>query len=877
MIVCLDLETTWVDSKNDSIIEYALVKFDENTFEELDRLEWLINPWFSIPEIISNITNIFDDDVKNAPLWNNDIIFKITEFIWDLPIIWHNTAFDRDFLLNNWVEIQENIVLDTFVLSNIILLEEKSLNLWSLLSSYWIELYWAHRAINDVLWTIKLFEKLTVAFRSLSKDNKDLINYIFSNSNEKSFLYYKNFFEFDKIIITPEDFIKRILKYIKKYEKVSRILSEEKINLNIEEVFSKLPNFEIRENQLNMSKLVDNSFKENKKILIEAPTWVWKTFAYLIPSIINSLNNDIQVVVSTNTKALQDQIYFKDLEYLKQNLWYDFLYSKLKWRKNYIWVTRFLDNLFYQDNYNWDETMFYSKITNWLLKTKYWELEELNFNPREFWLLKNINADHFITLSESNENKYYEFLFKARTYSQNSNIVIINHSLLLQDINSLNPIFGQIQNLIIDESHNLEDAATEALKKSFQINALFELNSKIKNILNKSNILLDNLDIYEKNLTDNVTLLFDLLSDYSIKKNTYSNDFFEILIEEDFFNENTDIINLINNIEISFTSYFNIFSNLEDNIFLKIKWDISIIEDFNLIIKKIFSQKDKNIIPIFTYNKNYNHQISYTLLNPWEYLKENLWEKLDSLVLTSATLEVNWSFDYMKNILYLGDEFDFVKLQSDFDYSKQALLFIPNNLWTVKYNNPNINNFLLNFFKVVWWKSLALFTSFSSIKDVYLHLNIPLKKQNINILAQWLAWSKHKIANHFKSNSNNSIILWTDSFWEWVDIPGDDLKYLIIHKFPFMVPTDPIFKARSKLFKDSFKDYSIPKSIIKTKQWFWRLIRTKKDNWIVILLDDRFHSTNWWYLLKSSFPDDINIKNSTSESFIELLKTKLEK
>ncbi|MDP5038890.1 MAG: exonuclease domain-containing protein, partial [Candidatus Gracilibacteria bacterium] len=786
MIVCLDLETTGVDCKKDSIIEYALVKFDENTFKEIDRLEGLINPGFPIPELITNITNIFDKDVENSPKWNNDIIFKITEFIGDCPIIGHNTPFDRDFLINNGVDIQENIILDTFVLANIILLDEKSLNLGSLLDSYGIELSGAHRAINDVLGTIKLFEKLTSDFKKLPNENKVLLNYIFSNSNDKSFGFYKDLFEFDKIIITQEEFIKIILKKIKKYKKIQRITNEEKIKLSIEDIFKNLPNFEIRENQLNMANLVDDSFKNNKKILIEAPTGVGKTFGYLLPSIINSLNNDIQVIISTNTKALQDQIFFKDLEYLRKNLGYDFYYSKLKGRKNYIGVTRFLDNLFYQEVLDLDETMFYSKITNWLLITKYGELDELNFNPKEFNLLKNINADNFITLSDVNDNKYYEFLFKARTQAQNSNIVIINHSLLLQDINSLNPIFGQIQNLIVDESHNLEDSATDALKKSFQINSLFEANSKIKSILNKQNIILDNIDNYEKNLTDNITLLFDLLSDYSLKKNTYSNDYFEILIEDDFFEENNDIINLIDNIEIAFSSYFNLFSNIEDEVNSKIKGDLGIIEEVEFIVKKIFLREDKKIIPIFTYNKNYNHQISFTLLNPGEFLEENLWEKLDNLVLTSATLEVGESFDYIKNILSLNEGFYFHKLQTDFDYSKQALVFVPNDLGTIKYNNPKINDFLLNFFKIVGGKSLALFTSFASIRDLYLYLNIPLKKENINILAQGVAGSKHKIANHFKNHSNNSIILGTDSFWEGVDIPGDDLKYLIIHKFPFM-------------------------------------------------------------------------------------------
>lgn len=129
--------------------------------------------------------------------------------------------------------------------------------------------------------------------------------------------------------------------------------------------------------------------------------------------------------------------------------------------------------------------------------------------------------------------------------------------------------------------------------------------------------------------------------------------------------------------------------------------------------------------------------------------------------------------------------------------------------------------------------------------------------------------------NFYLDEPDNSILLWTDSFWEWVDIPGENLKYLIIHKFPFSVPNDPIFQARSVFFKDSFKEYAIPKAIIKLKQWFWRLIRSKNDTWIVILLDNRIYSTKWWDMFYSAFPEGINVKTVSSESFLKILEKKV--
>lgn len=878
MIVALDLETTWVDSKKDKIIEVALVKFDEKTFEIIDTFSTLINPWIIIPEVISNITNIFDYDLINAPIFENEIIEKISNFIWENPILWHNTKFDRDFLINNWINLEKNIVLDTFLLSNIIFLYEKSLNLWNLCESLDIKLVDAHRALDDTLWTIKLFEKITNNFKILDENKKNLLNYIFSKSNDKSFEYYKKLFLFESNVINFDDFIKNTLEIIWKYDNLEVNLEngiqESLKSYNVNETFKNLPNSELRQNQLIMSWYIDDMLNNDKKIVIEAPTWVGKTFAYLIPSILYSLKNKEQVIISTNTKALQDQIFYKDLEFLEKNIWYDFSYSKLKWRKNYFSISRYFEYLTLNEILDLDETIFFWKICLWLFDTKYWELDELNFYPKENYLSRQINSDHFLVLFENNDYKYYEHIFKARTKANKSDIVIINHSLLIQDASSTQPIFGQIKNLIIDEAHNLEDTITDALIKSFSLSSVKDSIDKILNILKKSNFYIDNIDVKLENFYSQVTLLFDIFLDYSIKQNNFWNENYEALIDKDFYSDNQNIKNFSNNIEIILIEIFNHLQTSPDKVFSSIKTDISNLEEILSIIKICLDEKSiKTYIPIFSYNKYWNNNLYYTVLNPWNFLKSILWDKINSITLTSATLKINDNFEYIKNILKL-EEFNLHSLESDFDYSKQSLLYIPTDLWSIKYNNPRINDFVLNFLKIVKWNTLILLTSFNSIKDMFLNLNLPLKKLWTTVLAQWVWWSKHKIANHFKKNAWKSIILWTDSFWEWVDLPWDDLKYLFIHKFPFLVPTDPIFKARWKLYKDAFLEYSIPKAIIKTKQWFWRLIRTKKDSWIVILLDDRYFSTNWWIHLRASFPNKINIKMCKSNNFIELIKNK---
>jgi Rad3-related DNA helicase len=258
-----------------------------------------------------------------------------------------------------------------------------------------------------------------------------------------------------------------------------------------------------------------------------------------------------------------------------------------------------------------------------------------------------------------------------------------------------------------------------------------------------------------------------------------------------------------------------------------------------------------------------------TVLSPWNFLKSNFWNKLESIILTSATLQMQDDFAYIHRTLQTH-WFQTEYLESDFDYTKQALVCIPNDLWSVKNNAEQIVIFLWTFFRIVQGNTLVLFTAFAMIRSVFSALKIDLQREWISLLAQSISGSKHKQIESFKKHSHNSILLGTDSFWEWIDIPWEDLQYLVIHKIPFPVPSDPIFMARSKLYSNSFEQYAVPKSILKLKQGFGRLIRTKKDSWIVLFLDDRIYTTRWGEKFLSAFPSDIKVRYASSEKILSI-------
>ena len=874
MIVALDLETTGLLKEKDSIIEIALIKFDENTFEIIEEFSSLINPWIKIPDLNINITWITDEMVLNSP-YLDDLTEKIRDFIWDFPILGHNTYFDRDFLIEKWINISKNIVLDTFFIANFLSIGCKSMSLESLTSYYSIELSWAHRAYNDTLATIWLFKTLLAEFNKLDKSRKNLLWYFFSNTRDENVKYLKNILFNEDIKVDFNDFVTLQLDKITKI-KIPKIIPTPDEDYNndkndiIKEYFRKIPNFENRDNQISMAEKIYDNFFTNKKTVIEAPTWIWKTLAYLIPAILYSKKVNKKVFISTKTKILQDQIYFKDLEIIKKNLGITFNYTKIKWKKNYISLKSFFD--FIQEfELDYEKVSFLSKMSLWLCNTEFWELDEVFYTANEYKFLKYVNADNNQTLDDKNTYLKKEFVYKQKINLELADIVVINHSLLFSDLKNDFSFFGKVENLVIDEAHSIEDIATESLKNSFSIKVLEDMLSYIEAVLKYNYIDITSIQTQKVDLLSNIKLFFDIFHSYLKEKTNNEHFFINSLLDDWFYSLQTEYFYKL------WESVKNALLDIKESL-LDVNFDfareISLVDKIVDIVDKIVDKNNSNeYIKIAHYKEYEGVKLEYTILDIWKYLRANFWDYLNNCFLLSATLSIASNFDYIKKSLHL-DGFEFMEYKTDFDYKNQAILYIPKDLWSIKNNFSSVTEFLKDIFSIVKGNTMVLFTSLSAVRNIYINLNFFTKSIWSKLLAQSISGSKNKVLDAFLQEHQSSIILWTDSFWEWVDIPWKPLEYLIIHKIPFMVPTDPIYISRSKLFANPFSEYSVPKSILKLKQWFWRLIRTKKDKWVVIFLDDRIHSTDWWKVFVNAFPKDINMIVTTKKHIIELLAQK---
>lgn len=876
MYIILDLETTGVDPQSDKIIEFAAIKIDPLTLTEIQRLEILIHPEREIPEIIEQITWIGPSMLKDCPIFS-DVSDDIQAFLGNACIIGHNITFDVSFLKSHGIHLQKNSLLDTFFFSNFLFHDAVSLSLWHICESLWIELTQAHRAMQDVEATYKLFLHIIDHCKNLGSPYKDILFFLLSNYGARWYIDFASQFLSPSLLSSKDELFSFYVQHIfshRVHDETQYQESDKDFHddfWSFESFISSIDGYESRENQNIMADIIDKNIKSNGKVVIEAATWVGKTFAYLIPAIFCALREDTQIFVSTSTKALQDQIYFKDLAFLSSYFPQNLRYTKIKGKKNYFSFQAFEQFILDIDVHISSEKLsFILKMFFWSVTSSFWELDECDYYGEEYQWLTELQPRDMWVQWVKNPYSDIEFYLIAREKALKSHIVVCNTHVLLSDIYYQGGMFSGEEHLIIDEAHQLEDITTQISTQMLSLSSLLQWKNICFHHLKK----IDNIDVSLMSMIEeflfDMGLLFEFSNDF-FSKNQKDMQQKSILLEE---------------------AYFSLFSQelgyLPTKLWEKSEQILEKLDPYTLSLfpsilalkafretLKIFYQETNPKLYIYYLSKNYTGEIELccSLLTPWKFLSEKLWSESQSVVLTSATLQYENNFEYLDIMLGIQN-FQKHVLESDFAYEKQAHIFFPQDLGNVKDANLKISNFLFDFYTFTGGRTLTLFTSFAQIKSIYSIYKLQLQKQGITLLAQSLSGGKQKILYQYKKNAATTVLLGTDSFWEGIDIAGNDLEYLIIHKIPFQVPSDPIFQARGKLFQNSFSQYAVPKAILKLKQGIGRLIRTKNDTGWIILLDDRITGTSWGKAFFAAFPKNIQIHYGESQELFGLIAPK---
>jgi ATP-dependent DNA helicase DinG len=670
--------------------------------------------------------------------------------------------------------------------------------------------------------------------------------------------------------------------------------------INISNIFSndgvlsqRLKDYEHRPQQVLMAEAVGKAIEDNAHLIVEAGTGVGKSLAYLIPFILWAIEENKKVVISTFTKALQYQLANKDIPFLKDALAIDFSFALCVGGENYLCLRR-LNQAASHGLFELDENEDLKKIYEWKDETKTGLKSEMDSEPMpKLWQKVCREGD----ICFGNKCSYYEKCFyqRAKAIERKANILITNHHLFFAHIASGWNVLPKFDGIVFDEAHQLEDIASGYLGIEVSNYRLKNLIDAISNPFTKKGLLsrlewLTPQTISEINLLTNKVrragdVFFGILSeklDGGTKRIRVEN-FVPNLLKEPLINLSEGLKPLMKSAK-SYEDEKEILSLIDRCITLSS--DIDSIISQTLIDHVYWGEMDGRRI-----------RIAATPIDISHILREQVFENISPIILTSATLSVSPSsclppqvregkrreifkgnFSFLRERLGI-DNGNELALDSPFNYKENVMIYTPNGISDPKETEEfkrDVIDTIKSILNITHGRTLILFTSYEMLNKAYSNL---VKDNNGMTFLKQGEMDSYKLVEEFKERSD-TVLLGTYTFWQGMDIPGDALQCVIIVRLPFQVPDDPVTEARLERLKENgknpFTHYQIPNAILMFKQGFGRLIRTQNDKGIVAILDPRVKTRFYGKRFIDSLPDCIKTDSVEEvKEFFERIRTKI--
>ncbi len=609
-----------------------------------------------------------------------------------------------------------------------------------------------------------------------------------------------------------------------------------------------LEGFEFRPSQLQMALNLGESIREKIPALMEAGTGTGKTFGYLVPVVLSGK----KTVISTGTKNLQEQIYFKDIPLLRNSADMKIDAVIMKGRKNYLCLHRYRQFFSQPSLLNSDLSEKGFQIEKWIHKTRFADRSEVEWLKDDDLLWDSISSTSDQCLGS--ECMFLDdcFLGKLRSRAARARIIIVNHHLFFADMKVKKGGFGEIiprfQVAIFDEAHTVEEIAASYFGESISTHQLIEFTGDLERaVTNKKEGFLTKATGHTKAMghlktiraeTENLKAFFPGRNE---KGKLEDNDLLRI--------EEGPVRNIRNALE-SIRENSKLKASEND----KIKTLLIRAKELKQTLEEILKKKEGNWLNWYE-RRSKSLALHTSPLDISQSLEQMLYEKVEDVVFTSATLSTGGTFTYIHSRLGLPEEFIQGIYPSDFDFKTQTLMYIP-----AKMPLPADPGFsraaaekILAIIKKTKGRALVLFTS-------HYNLNIAhqiIKKQIPYTLYKQGDAPRSILLEAFKKDIN-SVLMATGSFWQGVDVPGETLSCLIIDKLPFGSPGEPLVGAKIDAIRkkggNPFFEYQVPSAIISLKQGLGRLIRKGSDRGILSILDIRIRSTRYGKLFLKSLP-----------------------
>lgn len=896
--VIIDLETTGNSpNKGDRIIEIGLVIYENG--EIVDKYSQLINPERHISRFISYLTGITNEMVSDQPVFS-EVAQQVRQYFDNGYFVAHNVPFDLGFL--NYELKQAGLpqvtqpVIDTVELSRILFPQAPSFKLGHL--SDWLEIQHAepHRALSDAYVTTKLLSHLLTKLSNLPLTTlKHLLNLSPHLKSKLSSILTK---EVERAKSSSE--LNQECHYA--YNLSFKSIEEEQNNhkndvpsfgVYLDRLFSEskqlaktIPDYEDRPGQREMAESIYHAFLSKQHGLIEVDSGAGKTLAYLIAASYYAIKHNERVLVSTYLIQLQDQLYNQEWQQIKEALPFNCDVAVLKGRSHYLNLAKFSQAL-EETSDNYDQVLTKALLLVWLTETDTGDIDEIQLPSSGTRLFKRISAQtqiKSIVDHDQYQNYYYQH---AREKAKKAQLLIINHSILADAIHQEQEWIYSFNQMVIDEAHHLEHTIANRFglkidyssfhKKLKAVNYYFDSLTLNQQKIKSEKLILSALEENE--------LLFNYI--YHLKhsrtKHTGSkNDLGRLqhLIEENDLDDWLIANEMAERLQFTLNDLIHFLNQLRVNHYDQTKqaYFIDELTKMKQALLDIFKENpvESSVSWIETERLGTEKSV-YLYQQPVDVnkqIKQLLINRFDSIIFTSATLTVAGQFTFIKEQLGI-DEIDLIehKMTSPYVLQDQVKLLIPNDFPIARYDDmdPFIEatcELIFSMVELTSGRTLVLFNSYDMLRKSYYLLREILDDQYM-IFAQGITSGSHERLKKNFQIFDQSILLGTNTFWEGLDIPGEDLSVVVMVRLPFDSPNHPIIKQKHNWLinhnQNPFLTFSLPKAVIRFKQGIGRLIRSQSDRGLIIVCDDRLLTKSYGQTFLDSVPDMPIYHRRTSE------------
>jgi ATP-dependent DNA helicase DinG len=602
------------------------------------------------------------------------------------------------------------------------------------------------------------------------------------------------------------------------------------------------PNYEFRPGQLEMAEAVAAAFNDRRHLLVEAGTGTGKSLAYLLPAILSGK----RVVVSTGTKNLQEQLFFKDIPFLQQHFANNLRVCYMKGRNNYACRQRIYDAEREPILSGLEEVADFQIIRDWEKTTQTGDRAEIKTLPESSTAWGKVDARKELCTGQKCPQFERCFLTLMQQKAHESDIIIVNHHLFFADLAVKDSEFGHIipdyEAVVFDEAHEIEDIAGQYFGLSISNLSIDDLRRDITQILRRKSNSTPEIDRVLIGLADASERFFSLLPPQEGRTGfpgraqflaAHGDAYHELLAAFELLQAQLQLLREGLDEIIPLASRVRSFA---DELKLYMEGDA---EDYVYWVERRGSGAFLQAVPI----------------NVSPLLTDKLFDKVPTVVLTSATLTVSGGFEFVEKRLGVNYSRT-LAVSSPFDYNGQALLYVPQNLPDPRNASflPQAAEEVIRILNASRGRAFVLCTSYAAMKSLHDRVSFEI---DFPTLLQGTG-PRNALLDEFR-NTPGAVLFATASFWQGVDVQGEQLSCVIIDKLPFAVPSDPVVQARSNAIKaeggDAFREYSIPQAAIALKQGFGRLIRSKTDTGVLALLDNRITGQRYGQIFFDSLPD----------------------